>query len=46
MFDKGTFSITDDLKLVGAATGELTVHETHILNKLNLQYHRKSHGYD
>lgn len=46
MFDKGTFSITDDLKLVGAARGELIVHETHILNKLNLQYHRKSHGYD
>ncbi|MCT4171481.1 HNH endonuclease [Elizabethkingia anophelis] len=46
MFDKGTFSITDDLKLVGAARGELMVHETHILNKLNLRYHRKSHGYD
>jgi len=46
MFDKGTFSILDDLNLVGDANGSLHIHEKHKIKKSNLSYHRKSHGYD
>lgn len=46
MFDKGTFSILDDLKLVGDANESLQVHEKHKIDKRNLSYHRKSHGYE
>lgn len=46
MFDKGLFSILDNLELTGAVTGKLTIHENHKLNMVNVQYHRKSHGYD
>jgi putative restriction endonuclease len=46
MFDKGTFSILDDLNLVGDANGILHVHEKHKIDSKNLSYHRKSHGYD
>lgn len=45
MFDKGSFSIQDDLKLIGCESGFLLVHPKHKLNVLNLEYHRKSHGY-
>jgi putative restriction endonuclease len=46
MFDKGTFSILDNFNLIGNETGKLNVNEKHKLNKSNLEYHRKSHGYN
>ncbi|MEN5231871.1 YDG/SRA domain-containing protein [Sphingobacterium faecium] len=46
MFDKGIFAINDDLTLIGAVSGELTVHTKHDLNKENLKYHRETHGYN
>ncbi|WP_271765969.1 YDG/SRA domain-containing protein [Aquimarina algiphila] len=46
MFDKGTFSILDDFTLIGELIGVLQVDEKHKIDKNNLQYHRKSHGYD
>lgn len=46
LFDKGSFSITDDFELVGDVQGELIVDKSHSLNIKNLQYHRNSHGYD
>ncbi len=45
MFDKGSFSINDDLALIGTVAGKLILHQKHTLNKVNLQYHRKTHGY-
>lgn len=45
MFDKGSFSIQDDLGLVGEVSGKLMVHPKHSLNTPNLKYHRESHGY-
>ena len=45
MFDKGTISILDDLSLVGEEKGSLHVHVKHKIDKDNLSYHRKSHGY-
>ncbi|WEK34676.1 MAG: YDG/SRA domain-containing protein [Candidatus Pseudobacter hemicellulosilyticus] len=46
MFDKGTFSIDDNLEFIGVVTGRLTLHPKHTLNQENLQYHRISHGYN
>lgn len=46
MLDKGVYSISDDFKLLGDIQGVLTVHKNHKLDKSNLNYHRKSHGYD
>lgn len=46
MFDKGSFSIRESLELIGVENGKLNVHEKHKINKENLNYHRKSHGYD
>jgi putative restriction endonuclease len=45
MLDKGAFSIKDNLEFIGKITGMLIVREEHHLNKANLQYHRKHHGY-
>ena len=45
MFDKGTFSIKNNLNLIGDETGKLFVNEKHKINKSNFDYHRKSHGY-
>ncbi|ULQ55427.1 HNH endonuclease [Flavihumibacter rivuli] len=45
MFDKGTFSILDNLSLIGCESGSLKINPKHKLNKSNLEYHRKSHGY-
>ncbi len=45
MFDKGVFSITDKLKLIGALSGELIINSNHKLNFSNLQYHRQIHGF-
>lgn len=46
LFDKGAFSILDDYKLVGCESGVLNVNPKHVLNNLNLQYHRKCHGFN
>lgn len=46
MFDKGTFSILDNFNLIGNETGKLNVNAKHKLNKSNIEYHRKSHGYN
>jgi putative restriction endonuclease len=46
MFDKGTFSIADNFKLVGEENGHLTIHHKHNINKANLKYHREIHGYN
>ncbi len=46
MFDKGSFSIDDNLELIGAVPGKLFLHSKHHLNKSNLKYHRNSHGYN
>jgi len=46
MLDKGSFSITDDLKFVGALSGDLFTLANHKINLENLKYHRESHGYN
>jgi putative restriction endonuclease len=46
MLDKGCFSLTDDLKLLGQESGNLKIHPNHKLNKSNLQYHRVKHGFE
>jgi putative restriction endonuclease len=46
MFDKGSFAILDNLKLIGCQEGSLYIHPNHKLNKSNLEYHRNSHGYN
>jgi putative restriction endonuclease len=46
MFDKGCFSISDTFVLVGALEGSLKLSSKHKLNPTNLEYHRRSHGYD
>ncbi len=45
MFDKGTFSITDDLELIGEVSGRLISLPNHLINRSNLKYHRDIHGY-
>jgi putative restriction endonuclease len=47
MFDKGTFSISGDLSLLGEVEkGKINVDEKHKIDKNNLKYHRNSHGYN
>jgi len=46
MFDKGIFSIAGNLELIGMLNGQLIAHSEHRLNESNLEYHRKSHGYN
>lgn len=46
MFDKGSFAISDNYDLLGAESGQLTVHDKHKIEKENLNYHRESHGYN
>lgn len=46
MFDKGSFSISDNYNLLGAESGHLTVHPKHKIEKENFNYHRESHGYN
>jgi len=46
LFDKGSFSITDDLHLLGEESGNLRVHNKHQIDLENLAYHRASYGYD
>jgi putative restriction endonuclease len=46
MFDKGAFSIKDNLDLIGLENGKLTVFDNHKIDKNNLLYHRECHGYN
>ena len=46
MLDKGCFSIKDDLKLIGDISGIINIHPSHKLDPSNLQYHRRSHGFE
>jgi putative restriction endonuclease len=46
LFDKGAFSILDNFELIGNVKGKLKVSSNHKIDKSNLQYHRKSHGYN
>jgi putative restriction endonuclease len=46
MFDKGCFAILDNLNLIGCESNSLKIHPKHKLNKSNLEYHRKSHGFN
>jgi putative restriction endonuclease len=46
MFDKGCFVILDNLTFVGDLSGKLIILPKHKLQRANLAYHRKSHGYD
>lgn len=46
MFDKGSFSIKENLDLIGVENGKLNMNQKHKIDKENLNYHRKSHGYD
>lgn len=46
MFDKGAFSITDELKVIGKINGDLFVNDNHRIEVLNLRYHRLIHGYE
>jgi len=45
MLDKGSFSITDNLELIGTISGKLFLLPNHKINTENLKYHRESHGY-
>jgi len=46
MFDKGSFSIRDDFRLIGTESGKLSQHSKHKIDASSLQYHREIHGYD
>jgi putative restriction endonuclease len=46
MLDKGAFSITDNLELIGSIEGNLIVDSEHMIDRGNLAYHRTCHGYD
>jgi len=45
MFDKGVFSLTDSLEVIGQISGDLKVNINHNINIENIKYHRISHGY-
>ena len=46
MFDKGTFSIDDNLNLMGELTVKLHINNEHKINIDNIKYHREIHGYN
>jgi putative restriction endonuclease len=47
MFDKGTFSISDNFNLLGELEGQkLNKDIRHIIDSANLKYHRECYGYD
>jgi putative restriction endonuclease len=46
MFDKGVFSIKDNLQLIGCLSGKLIINDKHQLNLSNLKYHRQTHGFE
>lgn len=45
MFDRGAFSISNDLKFIGALDGQMILRKDHIIDVTNLEYHRHTHGY-
>jgi putative restriction endonuclease len=45
LFDRGTFSIADDLTLLGLE-GKLRTHKSHTLSTEHLRYHREGYGFD
>ena len=45
MFDKGAFSVCEDLTLTGSESGKLNVHPKHQIDLSNFAYHRGIHGY-
>lgn len=45
MFDKGAFSLSDNLTLVGSERGKLTLHQKHIIDMNSVRYHRDIHGF-
>jgi len=45
-FDKGCFSIMDSFQFMGCESGLLIIHQEHRINKTNLEYHRKIHGFN
>jgi len=45
-FDKGCFSIMDSFQFIGCELGSLIIHPKHRINKTNLEYHRKIHGFN
>lgn len=46
MFDKGIYAIGNNFTLQGALSGKLHIEQGHKIQIDNLNYHRKSHGYD
>ncbi len=46
MFDKGMFSITNNLQLIGNLSGDLLIHDNHKLSLSNLKYHRQANGFE
>lgn len=46
MFDKGMFAVGNDFALQGALSGKLHIKKAHRIAINNLDYHRKSHGYE
>ena len=46
MFDKGSFSISNSLELLGVMEGSLEIYKEHSINPSNLEYHRKAHGFN
>lgn len=45
MFDKGSFSVCEDLSLIGSESGKLNVPSKHEIDLSNFAYHRDIHGY-
>ena len=45
MFDKGAFSLSDNLTLIGSERGKLTLHQKHIIDMNSVRYHRDIHGF-
>jgi putative restriction endonuclease len=46
MLDKGSITISDDFQILGDEGGSLIIDGKHKIDRSNLQYHRKIHGYD
>jgi putative restriction endonuclease len=46
MFDKGSFAIDSNFKLLGDVTGFLTIHPKHKICLDSIKYHREAHGFD
>ncbi|ARD45118.1 YDG/SRA domain-containing protein [Colwellia sp. PAMC 21821] len=46
MFDKGSFTVTNNYEFIGEESGKLILDKKHNINIENLAYHRKCHGYE